>query len=156
MTCPHFMPPDQCTVVSGLTRVAVISVLTPAACAQCGRTTPPQCVNEVTVSLACGQLREMPLQREALVAAHGHLLRRGFPPFAQQAWSAAKAVADWVSAGAYGVSPATYAARLRTCDSCPNRDLHRCRICGCWIRGKASLPTETCPIGLWSAEEPAR
>jgi hypothetical protein len=139
MSCQHYTEPSQCAVN-----------LTPQACAVCtDKAHPAQSVNEVTVSLAHGQ-EIAPEAKRQLLDAHGHLLRRQMPSWAQQAWSAATAVTDWLKAGAHGVPREQYEARLQICDACPNRDGHRCRRCGCFVRAKASLPTEKCPIGLWS------
>lgn len=130
-------------------------MLTPGACEFCSaKAQPPRTINEVTVSLAVGEHRENREASGRIMAEYGHLLRREYPTWAKQAWSAAVAVADWVSSGARGVTREVYQARLAKCDGCPNRDGHRCRVCGCYIRGKASLPTESCPIGLWAKEVP--
>jgi hypothetical protein len=60
-------------------------------------------------------------------------------------------------------NPETMAARLEACGLCPEcimfekpgKTYHRCAKCGCWLDGKffakASLATETCPLGKWGA-----
>jgi hypothetical protein len=57
------------------------------------------------------------------------------------------------------VSKEVYRERLILCDSCPERLKHsngnvltkfsRCPECGCFIRLKAKLETEGCPLGDW-------
>ena len=101
MKCPHFSAPDQCAVVSQISGFSFIAKLSPGACEHClARGQPPQSINEVTVSLACAQFsKEDPEGLKRVLATHGHLLRKDFPSWAKQAWSAATAVADWVSQG---------------------------------------------------------
>jgi hypothetical protein len=150
MDCPHFTAPDQCAVVRELARGDRVTTLTPGACQFCTeKAEPRQTVNEVTVSLAVAQLQNDPTARARVLSDYGHLLRREFPPWAKQAWNLAAAVADWLAAGGHGIDRPQYEARLARCDACPNRDAHRCRVCGCYVRGKAAMPTESCPLGLW-------
>jgi hypothetical protein len=144
-------PGSQCQVIADLAGVSPIRGLTPAACDVCtSRAQPSRAINEVTVSLAIAQ-PITPEARAALLASHGHCLRREVPPWATQVWSVATAVAGWLATGAHGVPRDVYESRLATCDGCPNRAAHRCRLCGCFVRGKAALPTQRCPIGLWPA-----
>lgn len=147
--CPYHTAPDQCSVIADLAGVSPIRGLTPGACEFCtAQAVPAQTVNEVTVSLAHGQ-EITPEACRALLAEHGHCLRHEMPAWATQAWSVATAVADWVTSGAHGVLKDVLQARLAVCDRCPNRDGHRCRKCGCFLRAKASLPGQDCPLGLW-------
>jgi hypothetical protein len=43
----------------------------------------------------------------------------------------------------------TFVERVVECSDCPFRDVDRCFYCGCYLRPKASLSTETCPEGRW-------
>lgn len=57
------------------------------------------------------------------------------------------------------VSKEEYKERLLLCNSCPERlkdsngnpltKFSRCPFCGCFIRLKAKLETEECPLGDW-------
>lgn len=149
--CPH-RTASRCAIVADVAGLPDTPLLTPEACEFCtSRAVPPQSLNEVTVSLACGELNRagaMERHRQVLTQ-HGHLLRKVMPSWAEQAWSVATAVADWIAQGAPIVSADIYQQRLERCDVCPNRNGHRCKNCGCFIRGKAGMPTERCPIGLW-------
>ncbi len=42
------------------------------------------------------------------------------------------------------VPEATKANRLKVCDACEQLDGSRCVECGCFVKTKASLTTETC------------
>ena len=41
--------------------------------------------------------------------------------------------------------------RLEVCYTCPKyiKDQNRCSLCGCYLKAKARMATETCPIGKW-------
>jgi hypothetical protein len=130
--------------------LAEIRNLTPAACTFCTDSAkPPRDRNEVTASLAIGQFRDDPAKSKAALTVWGHLLRRHFPAWSQMAWSVAAAVRDWLGDGGRFTDTDTYRRRLEVCDPCANRDNHRCKLCGCFVRAKAGLPSESCPIGLW-------
>jgi hypothetical protein len=57
------------------------------------------------------------------------------------------------------VDKETYVKRLSLCNTCPERleaskgnkltKFSRCPQCGCFIRLKAKLNTEECPLGDW-------
>lgn len=57
------------------------------------------------------------------------------------------------------VTKEEYRERLELCNSCPERleankgnaltKFSRCPECGCFIRLKAKLETEECPLGDW-------
>jgi hypothetical protein len=83
------------------------------------------------------------------------------------ATNAAKAAGRVITAMAAG-SPMmakddVIARRLAACLECPEcvpfqkpaMTYHRCSKCGCWLDGKyfskASVATETCPLGKWGA-----
>ncbi|MBI3864177.1 MAG: hypothetical protein HY290_20020 [Planctomycetia bacterium] len=77
------------------------------------------------------------------------------PNFAQQLWNLAASVASFVADGCQTVGHAEYAARLRTCDSCPHRDATTCTQCGCFIPVKAQGRALQCPLGKWADLNPA-
>jgi hypothetical protein len=86
------------------------------------------------------------------------------PPRRRQDFGAAelavrgsRALLRWAGTGFTTVDDATYARRLATCDACP--DLVRadggnptCGRCGCRVRAKARMTSESCPVR--SAEDP--
>jgi hypothetical protein len=57
------------------------------------------------------------------------------------------------------VSKEEFKRRLKLCNTCPERlkssnnnplnKFSRCPLCGCFIRLKAKLETEGCPLGDW-------
>lgn len=66
-----------------------------------------------------------------------------------------KAVARWALAGFPTVTDAVYRQRLDQCQACELLvDDTKCSHpqCGCFVARKASLATEACPIGKWTAE----
>ncbi len=68
------------------------------------------------------------------------------------------AIVDLLDPNKY-VDKETYKDRLIMCNSCPERleankgnalnKFSRCPECGCFIRLKAKLETENCPLGDW-------
>ncbi len=95
--------------------------------------------------------------RERLKAAadRAEQRRSEFPPLATQAQNFAKAIGR--SAGAIVtckevlVREPEREERLRICRACerfePRRT--RCKECGCMLKAKLRMATETCPIGKW-------
>lgn len=153
--CEHFQD-GVCRVASDLAKRDVRP--TEQACAYCqDHATPPCAINSVTVSLAAGELSIHDRAAvKPLIEAHGHFLQRGNAPdptWAQQAWSVSTALADWIGSGAKSVPKEIYRQRLVLCDNCPHRSGHRCGICKCFIRAKAALPNQQCPLPLplWKA-----
>jgi len=82
------------------------------------------------------------------------------------AGKAAKALARWGAGGFRTVDEATRRARLDTCAGCPSLgeapersvyagltllagDRRVCSACGCGVARKATLATESCPLGKW-------
>jgi hypothetical protein len=82
------------------------------------------------------------------------------------AGNAAKALARWGAGGFRTVDEETRRARLDTCASCPSLgeaperriyagltlltgDRRVCSACGCGVARKATLATESCPLGKW-------
>jgi len=51
------------------------------------------------------------------------------------------------------VAPEVAAARLAACDGCDllDRERMRCRSCGCFVKAKAQMSGERCPVGKWDA-----
>lgn len=47
------------------------------------------------------------------------------------------------------VEEATYGQRLEICGACPYHVAGRCLECGCFVRLKNILATETCPKQFW-------
>ena len=50
------------------------------------------------------------------------------------------------------VTEKQYKNRLKTCNDCIYlmRTTQMCRVCGCFMKVKASLPSSTCPLNKWS------
>lgn len=76
------------------------------------------------------------------------------PGLTTRAKNLAGAMARWVMAGFPRVTDAVFAARLEQCANCEhlvNESHCKHPQCGCPVSRKASLATEACPIGRWSA-----
>lgn len=50
------------------------------------------------------------------------------------------------------VTEKQYKNRLKTCNDCIYlvRSTNMCRVCGCFMKIKASLPSSSCPLNKWS------
>lgn len=62
----------------------------------------------------------------------------------------ATALARWAATGFTTVDETTFADRLSACDACPNLTRREspnpvCGLCGCRVRWKARLSSESCP-----------
>lgn len=79
---------------------------------------------------------------------------RAFPPLATQARNFAGAVVRAARSGGKRVTPEQHAERMATCEACPNKKGNRCALCGCGLRAKAALASESCPIGKWPTLNP--
>ncbi len=74
MNCPHLTSDQTCRVAAEI--AGQPPAPNPEACEYCTRKgTPPQAVNDVTVSLAIYTVRNDPARTKALLAQYGHLLR---------------------------------------------------------------------------------
>lgn len=69
--------------------------------------------------------------------------------------AAGKAAGAAVSGETLLVSEEEKARRLSICDACPKKETligqPRCGACGCFLKAKAALATESCPEGKWNA-----
>lgn len=71
------------------------------------------------------------------------------PSLWRMAASAAQAAATFAASGFQTVPAASRDARLKVCETCPQRVENRCVVCGCFLDKKAWLPFEDCPLGKW-------
>jgi len=86
-----------------------------------------------------------------------------FPPIHEEALNIAKAVGRVAQAAItrtkIKVSKEVQELRITICKTscCGNYEENdgrpRCRECGCYLKYKTKLTTETCPLGLWKKEE---
>ena len=53
------------------------------------------------------------------------------------------------------VTEKEYEDRLKTCNDCVylTRSTNMCKVCGCFMKVKASLPSSSCPLGKWSLRD---
>ncbi len=53
------------------------------------------------------------------------------------------------------VTESQYKNRLKTCNDCIYlmRSTNMCRVCGCFMKIKAALPSSVCPLGKWSLSD---
>jgi len=79
------------------------------------------------------------------------------PPMTEQAknfFNAALTTITGVLSGAeVAAEHALTVKRLEVCSVCPNRNGERCAGCGCFIRAKASVANQACPLGLWPGQD---
>lgn len=89
---------------------------------------------------------------------HGHCdsKQQQLPSVLQQASNAAVALGRVVAAVATGKplmrsESERQEIQAKHCVPCRHYDAKqkRCTLCGCWVRWKARLATEHCPVGLW-------
>jgi tetratricopeptide (TPR) repeat protein len=73
----------------------------------------------------------------------------GNPGWLLMAFTAAKAMAQFLGSAFKTVPGATHRLRLQTCGVCRHQTGMRCRACGCFTKVKAWLPHEECPLGKW-------
>jgi tetratricopeptide (TPR) repeat protein len=105
-----------------------------------------------------GSLAPAPYPSETIVSGWG--IQAGRPAVStpsaganwlQMAFSAARSMATLLASGMQTVSPEVHQNRIQICAGCEHYTGLRCRVCGCFIRPKAWLVRERCPIGKWEA-----
>jgi hypothetical protein len=65
--------------------------------------------------------------------------------------NAGTAVSRWLQAGAKNVSSKEREERMSVCQRCAHlMPMNRCRLCGCFVKLKTWMATETCPEGKWA------
>lgn len=76
-----------------------------------------------------------------------------YPSFGSMVVNAAAAAVDFVASGFELADDAEVERRLAICSTCEFFDAgpQRCRICGCYLGGKARVAAEHCPLDppLW-------
>lgn len=73
---------------------------------------------------------------------------------AQQAKNLGRAVADHVRTGAKTTTGELQRQRVAICETCPDMGTsgvwaNRCKVCGCFMKVKASWAEQKCPLGKW-------
>lgn len=72
--------------------------------------------------------------------------------------TATTALVQFVKSGGQLLSKEDTKARLDICETCPHRSSHllgyRCYACGCFLKVKAKLPNEHCPLRKWPNDPP--
>jgi len=78
------------------------------------------------------------------------------PPITQQATNVIQAVSDTYNSLVAGnplfASKETAEARWKTCEGCEYRNGNTCSLCGCGLKAKTQLASQSCPAGRWSPE----
>jgi hypothetical protein len=64
-----------------------------------------------------------------------------------------KTLAESLKDGVPKASEEVYEARLKVCNTCPQRVDNRCGSCGCYLGAKAALETSRCPILMWPGDK---
>lgn len=75
------------------------------------------------------------------------------PTLLQKGWSAAMAVAQFIADGAWTLTPEQYRARLEVCETCDQRRVNTCTVCGCNLTLKSRGRAFQCPLGKWPVTE---
>jgi hypothetical protein len=83
-------------------------------------------------------VRRMTVEADPALAA-------SFPPLMTRARNLAGAVGRFVSSGLPRASSELRAERAAICAACPELVGGRCRLCGCKLRWKQAMATESCP-----------
>jgi hypothetical protein len=80
------------------------------------------------------------------------------PSLPTMAWNLTKAAWHHARTGRQHASDEVKHERMDICFPCPQRNEHRCSICGCFLDqspmgevGKAEWADSECPIGKWGA-----
>lgn len=71
------------------------------------------------------------------------------PSMLKMAVNLAKALAEHAVDGLGKTPKDSYDARLLRCSWCEKRNDDRCSVCGCFIAVKASMRSQSCPLGRW-------
>jgi tetratricopeptide (TPR) repeat protein len=74
------------------------------------------------------------------------------PGWLRMAFTAAKAMVQFLGSGFKTVSRSIYKERLEECRTCVYHTGVRCRVCGCFTNVKATLVNEACPKDKWPRE----
>jgi hypothetical protein len=69
-----------------------------------------------------------------------------FPPLTEQAANLAGAVVRSIASGLKRRTPEQQAEIMAICRECPEFSSGRCRICGCRLKVKIALASESCPL----------
>lgn len=87
----------------------------------------------------------------SILASAKSLTRRctTLPPVGQQLKTVTLATLKWVAAGRPERTAEEIDAILAVCKTCEHFTGSRCKLCGCWLRAKAKMATESCPDGRW-------
>lgn len=60
-----------------------------------------------------------------------------------------KAGVQYAESGFKNTSEEEYHKRLLVCSTCEEFNNNRCNKCGCYLKLKAKMATEKCPLGKW-------
>lgn len=80
--------------------------------------------------------------------------KAGLPPLVQQIKNVSKATLKWVAAGRPARTKDERQDILAICQRCEHHKpkengIGRCKLCGCVLREKVKMATESCPDGRW-------
>lgn len=74
-----------------------------------------------------------------------------YPSMVQQGKNLLSSAARFIRSGFELTNEEEYNKRINICEQCPLLDkaAGRCRECGCFVRTKAKLKSDHCPLGKW-------
>jgi hypothetical protein len=99
---------------------------------------------------ACATSHKSLLERKNLLQQEVvNLYQQWIPP---KVSSFFKTIVPWVKRGFKKSKFAEY--RLDICKKCPYlTEKDRCKICGCFMKGKVNIPQASCPLKKWVPED---
>lgn len=78
-----------------------------------------------------------------------------YPSLMQQAKNLGGSLINFAKSGFQKADDETYNRRLRICEGCEflDKEHKRCLKCGCFVKAKAAMGSESCPIGKWNMSD---
>ena len=103
---------------------------------------------DLILHLSCGD--HYPSGTYVIVSKHEEE-QKEYPSVAQQAKNFFSSMTNFIKSGMETVGDDEYQRRLDICNGCEwfDHEAGRCKQCGCFMRIKAKLASEKCPIDKW-------
>lgn len=112
---------------------------------------------ELLLHLSCGDqyTKGEILRKETIPREEGESPKE-YPSLITQGKNLFSSMSKFVKSGFAFTSEEEYQKRMDTCQECPSLDKEagRCKECGCFVRTKAKLKSDNCPLGKWEKPDP--
>lgn len=84
-----------------------------------------------------------------------HEEKKEYPGVGQQAKNLFGSVSNFIKSGMHIAEESIYQKRLEVCNNCEwfDHEAERCRKCGCFVKIKARLMSDKCPLNKWDQPE---